>query len=95
MGLRKRWLSLWILASAATAAAHDFVGPDSCKSCHPDAFLVWRQTKHARAKDSLSPAQQKDARCLTCHSPDEASQDQAVRACSCPGAPAPPRLPHG
>ena len=33
-----------------------------------------------RAKDSLTPAAQKDARCLSCHSPNE---DQHVSGISC------------
>ncbi len=70
---------LWILVAAilpfttgqaADLVSANFVGPESCKSCHPDAYDAWRQSKHSRALDSLSPQQQKDARCLSCHAPE-------------------------
>lgn len=73
------------LATAATAA--DFLGPESCKACHPDAYTAWKASKHARARDSLSTQQQQDSRCLSCHSPDEgAAQVQNVTCESCHGA---------
>ncbi|MBI3185802.1 MAG: hypothetical protein HYZ28_27000 [Myxococcales bacterium] len=78
--MRAGLLALSLLCGS-TAAAYGFVGPESCKACHPEAYQKWKQAKHSRAKDSLSPAQQKDARCLTCHSPDEA--DQQVPHVSC------------
>ncbi len=70
-----------LLFVATGALAADFVGAESCKACHAEAFEAWKLSKHARAKDSLSPSQQKDARCLTCHSPNEADQRQAHVAC--------------
>ena len=66
---------------AGSAAAADFVGAESCKACHVDAYNAWKQSKHARAKDSLSPQQQKDARCLSCHAPN--AQEQNVAHVSC------------
>jgi formate-dependent nitrite reductase cytochrome c552 subunit len=70
------------LALASTfAVAYDFLGPESCQGCHPDAYQAWRTSAHSRAKDALSPAAQKDARCLSCHSPSEA--DQRVTGISC------------
>ncbi len=62
------------------AQAHDFLGPESCQACHPEAWAAWQATSHARAKDVLSAQQQKDARCLSCHSPNE---DQRVTHVSC------------
>ena len=75
------WVFAMVLATSAGASAFDFVGPESCKGCHPEAYLAWRQSKHARAKESLSPTQQKDARCLSCHSPNEADQRTASVSC--------------
>lgn len=66
---------------AAELAGAEFVGPESCKACHPDAFAAWRQSKHARSIESLSEAQQKDARCLSCHAPN--LQDRRVESISC------------
>lgn len=65
--------SLVALCSSA-AFAFDSLGSESCQGCHPEAFAAWRAGPHARAKESLSPQQQKDARCLSCHSPAEAEQ---------------------
>jgi hypothetical protein len=66
---------------ASTALAWDFLGAESCQSCHPDAYAAWQGSAHARAKDVLSPQQQRDARCLSCHSPAE--QEQKVANVSC------------
>jgi hypothetical protein len=55
---------------AGTAATDAYVGPESCKACHPAAYDVWRTGPHARAFDALPAASQKDPRCLSCHSPD-------------------------
>lgn len=70
-----------LLALCAVAEAADFVGPDSCKGCHPEAYDAWMQSKHARAVNSLSEQQQKDGRCLSCHSPDQAAQTTASVSC--------------
>src|SRR3954471_1769318 len=75
----KLGLALVLIAPAALAA--DFLGPESCKACHPAAYQAWQTSKHARALQVLSPAQQKDARCLSCHAPDQ--QDQHVPNVTC------------
>lgn len=74
------------LALAPPAQAADFLGPESCKACHADAYFAWKQSKHAHATDALTPAEQKDARCLTCHSPNQTDQGVAQVTCeSCHG----------
>jgi formate-dependent nitrite reductase cytochrome c552 subunit len=76
--------ALLLLSTAALAAeltGTEFVGPESCKSCHPDAYAAWRLSKHARAMESLSEQQQKDARCLSCHAPN--LKDRRVESVSC------------
>lgn len=76
------FLALFVSTGAgAVDFIPDYLGPESCKSCHPDAYAAWRQSKHARALDSLSAQQQKDARCLTCHAPN--LQDQKVTQITC------------
>lgn len=76
------WVSVCLFAGAAgRAQAHDFLGPESCQSCHVEAYAQWRSSAHARARTSLTPVQQRDARCLTCHSPNEG--DQRVQGVSC------------
>lgn len=79
--MRALFFSALLLAVPVTALAGDFLGPESCKACHPDAYTAWKASKHARAKDSLSPQQQKDSRCTSCHSPNEADQQVAQITC--------------
>jgi hypothetical protein len=82
--MRSLLLGGLLLATAAFAA--DFLGPESCKACHPDAYTSWKASKHARARDSLSPQQQKDSRCLSCHSPNETeAQVQNITCETCHG----------
>lgn len=69
------------LVVAGGAWAHEFLGPQSCQGCHPDAFAAWKVSPHARAREALSPMQQKDARCLSCHSPNEADAKVANITC--------------
>lgn len=69
------------LCLSTAAHATDFLGPESCKSCHAEAYFTWKQSKHAHALDVLSSQQQKDARCLTCHSPN--AQDQGITQVTC------------
>jgi formate-dependent nitrite reductase cytochrome c552 subunit len=69
------------LAAAAPTQAADFVGPEGCKSCHPDAYEAWRISKHARALESLSPQQRVEGRCLSCHAPDLGQQNVAGVSC--------------
>ncbi len=85
MRARGSWLLSFALALALSlsgaALAADFLGPESCKGCHPAAYEAFNQSKHARAMDSLSDAQKKDARCLSCHAPDQAAQASAHVTC--------------
>jgi len=68
------------LASAAALGA-DYLGPESCQGCHPDAYAAWSVSKHARSTESLTRDQQRDPRCTACHSPNLA--EQRVPAVSC------------
>ena len=79
------WLLPLLLAVSTVAGATDFVGPESCKGCHPAAYTAWQLSKHARATDSLSETQKKDARCLSCHAPDQAQGVANVSCESCHG----------
>lgn len=46
----------------------DFVGPERCGVCHPDALAQWQGTRHAHAYDSLVHfGQQLDRECIGCH----------------------------
>src|SRR5262249_52033397 len=48
-----------------------FIGAESCKSCHPNTYMKWSTTKHARGFDSLvhdeKPNTVFDAECVSCH----------------------------
>ncbi len=72
-----------VLVSSAAAWAYGFIGPEGCKGCHPEAYQAWKLSKHARAKQALNPNQQRDARCLTCHSPNEADPEQRTAGITC------------
>jgi len=76
-----RALCLGVMLASGAGRAADFVGPESCKACHAQAYDAWKQSKHARAKDSLSPQQQSDARCLSCHAPNLADQNVSNVSC--------------
>lgn len=79
-------LCLLLVIGSSAAGAADFLGPESCKGCHPAAYELWMQSKHARAGDSLSEQQRKDARCLSCHAPEQAAQAVSHVTCeSCHG----------
>jgi hypothetical protein len=78
---RFRWPLAAVVLLSAVAGAADFLGPESCKGCHTEAYEAWRASKHARSTESLTPEQQKDARCTTCHSPNLA--DQKTTGISC------------
>lgn len=73
--------ALSLVSAGAELSGTEFVGPESCKACHPDAYAAWRQSKHARALESLSEQQRRDVRCLSCHAPN--LQDRRVESISC------------
>ena len=81
MSSAPRLLLALLLLLAGAALAYDFLGAESCQLCHPDAWLAWKSSAHARAKDVLTPQQQRDARCLSCHSPNEADQKMTQVTC--------------
>lgn len=55
-------------AAPGPAWAHNFVGAESCGTCHTFAYEVWRKGPHAQAHQSLTEGQLTDARCAACHS---------------------------
>lgn len=79
--------ALALVAAVQPAGAADFVGAEACRSCHPSAYEAWRRSAHARALDSLSREQRRDARCLQCHARDLAAGGEAGVTCeTCHGA---------
>jgi hypothetical protein len=61
-------LVLW-LPGPREARAHEPIGAETCKACHPAAYEIWRETPHSRAHASLPDRQRGDARCTGCHAP--------------------------
>jgi Cytochrome c554 and c-prime len=68
--MRRGFLVL-LLTLAAPAFASDMVGPESCRTCHAEAYRIWAQGPHARAIASFTPEQHRSPLCLSCHSRDE------------------------
>ncbi len=87
--LRRVWgaaLAAAVLGSAVALAA-DFLGPESCKACHADAYSAWSTSKHARSLESLTREQQRDPRCIACHAPNLTEQKVGAVSCeTCHGA---------
>jgi hypothetical protein len=54
-------------AQSGRVVDHDYVGSDRCRSCHVEAHGIWEKSAHARALNVLSPKEQQDPRCLSCH----------------------------
>src|SRR5262249_39581109 len=48
-----------------------YLGASTCKSCHPNTFAKWSNTKHARAYEALTKDPKRnrefDAECVSCH----------------------------
>jgi ribosomal protein L37AE/L43A len=79
-------LAAAVLGSAVALAA-DFLGPESCKGCHAEAYATWSTSKHARSLESLTREQQKDPRCIACHGPNLTEQRVGAVSCeTCHGA---------
>jgi len=57
-----------VVAGVFAMAQHAYVGPEKCKMCHKVEYTSWSATKHAKAWDSLKPADQANAKCNGCHS---------------------------
>jgi ribosomal protein L37AE/L43A len=84
---------MWVVAVpvaallSAGALAADFLGPESCKGCHADAYATWSTSKHARSTESLTREQRKDPRCTACHAPNLTEQRVGAVSCeTCHGA---------
>lgn len=69
---------------AGPARASDLVGPESCRTCHAEAYKVWSASAHSRAADALAGADRARPLCLQCHSREEARSGAAfVSGVSC------------
>ena len=53
-------------AQAAPDVTDKYVWADGCRDCHKEIYESWQKTKHARAIDRLSGAEQEQD-CIGCH----------------------------
>lgn len=76
-------------ADAGTAGAPRIsappVGAQTCATCHPKAYAIWKKGPHASALSRLTPTEQKEPRCLTCHAPEKAAGFDGVGCEACHG----------
>lgn len=62
-----------VFAENANRRANDlanspFAGSFACKSCHPQEYEVWSESRHAHALDTLTNvSKDKDPECVSCH----------------------------
>jgi hypothetical protein len=78
---------LLLLPSTVLAQAQaSYVGNESCRTCHVEAFEAWRASPHARATVSLTGKSGQDGRCLSCHAPQADKGVASVGCESCHGA---------
>lgn len=74
-----------IMVSAAKAAP-TYVGVNQCKMCHMKQYNVWKDTGHAKAFDSLKPADQAKPECIKCHITGDNKELKGVQCEECHGA---------
>ena len=83
------FLTLVIVGTPATSARatgvqdHDFVGADRCRSCHTEAYDVWKAGPHARAFAAMSETDRRDPTCLSCHTMVPTDLDTSFTAIQC------------
>jgi len=61
-----------VIAPAQEKSEHKYVGVSICKLCHSDndtgnQVEQWKKSKHSEAFKVLSATEQKDAKCIKCH----------------------------
>lgn len=76
-----------MVAAGSTSLAADFIGAETCRSCHPDAYAAWVDSPHAKAFTRLKQEERENAQCLQCHARDVSSGGEAGVSCeTCHGA---------
>ena len=60
--------SLSLVQSLLSQESAAYVGNEKCSMCHSDIYKSWRDTRHAKAIDSLKKTGQEGlAACVKCH----------------------------
>jgi hypothetical protein len=74
--------SLASLASSPASAA-EHVGAEACRTCHEPEYQQWRASGHAVALARLTPVQQRDRACRSCHTMAPLSDDASLSGVQC------------
>ncbi|MEW5807718.1 MAG: cytochrome c family protein [Acidobacteriota bacterium] len=74
-------LSVFFIAPVISAPT--YVGAEKCKICHKTEFESWAQLKHAKAMEALKPEEQKDPKCLACHSTGHGKTEAVLGGVQC------------
>ncbi len=61
------------------------IGAEACSRCHAEQYADWLTTPHARAFESLGPAEREDPACVGCHSTSARPAGHGVQCESCHG----------
>jgi hypothetical protein len=70
---------LSMISATRSKTANRYIGAQACKECHPEAFRVWSESKHAHAFDTLEQqGHQYNPRCLACHTVGHMASDGYV-----------------
>jgi cytochrome c5 len=88
------FLATSVLAADSTAVKQrQYVGAKKCMMCHKkdNTYPSWLETKHAKAWESLKPEDQKNEKCVACHSTGKDAAGELLpgvqcEACHGPGA---------
>ncbi len=59
---------LTLITAERSKSANKYVGAENCRNCHPGAYRIWEQSKHAHAFHTLEEkGYDTNPRCLECH----------------------------
>ncbi len=72
------------LSSLATAAP-TYIGVNKCKLCHKLQYTSWAATPHAKAFDTLKPADRTKKECIGCHTTAGKTDLPGVQCEACHG----------
>ncbi len=72
-------------AEKTVEAKFEYVGADKCKMCHKKDGIhdSWLATKHATAWEALKPEQQKDEKCVGCHTTGKLADGTILEGVQC------------
>ncbi|SYZ73032.1 putative YVTN beta-propeller repeat-containing protein [Candidatus Zixiibacteriota bacterium] len=72
-------------AAEPAPAKHTYVGASKCMMCHKkdNVYPTWLESKHAKAWDSLKPEEQKDEKCVACHSTGKNAAGEMLTGVQC------------